>query len=137
VPQPDAAPSVDDLAGDPGIADLTRKIAANASDAVSRYKRGQRYAFKRAYALAMIAKPAYHLGAEALARSHTSLPTAEMLAGLHGGGHHALRILAAAASNSWIESTNSRTRHGAMQISDPAVVRSLRVCRFPSWCLEL
>jgi tetratricopeptide (TPR) repeat protein len=53
VPQPDAAPSVDDLAGDPGIADLTRKIAANANDAVSRYKRGQRYAFKRAYALAM------------------------------------------------------------------------------------
>ena len=53
VPQPDAAPSVDDLAGDPGIADLTRKIAANANDAVSRYKRGQVYASKRAYALAM------------------------------------------------------------------------------------
>src|SRR6516225_6748316 len=31
-----------------------------------------------------------------------------MLATLHGGGHHALRILAAAASNSWIESTNSK-----------------------------
>jgi hypothetical protein len=36
------------------------------------------------------------------------LPTTEMLATPHGGGHHALRILAAAASNSWIESTNSK-----------------------------
>jgi hypothetical protein len=44
-------------------------------------------------------------------------PTTEMLATLHGGGHHAWRILAAAASNSWIESTIPRTRHGAMQIS--------------------
>jgi hypothetical protein len=53
VPQPDAASSADDLAGDPGIADLTRKIAANPNDAVSHYKRGQVYASKRAYALAM------------------------------------------------------------------------------------
>jgi hypothetical protein len=53
VPQPDAAPSADDLAGDPGIADLTGKIEANANDAVSRYKRGKVYANKRAYALAM------------------------------------------------------------------------------------
>ncbi|HEX9209447.1 MAG TPA: caspase family protein [Bradyrhizobium sp.] len=53
VPQPDAAPSADDLARDPVIADLTRKLAANAADTVSRYKRGQVYAIKRAYALAM------------------------------------------------------------------------------------
>lgn len=53
VPQPDAAQSADDLARDPVVADLTRKIAANATDAVSRYKRGQVYAIKRAYALAM------------------------------------------------------------------------------------
>ena len=52
-PQPDAAPSADDLARDPVIADLTRKLAANAADTVSRYKRGQVYAIKRAYALAM------------------------------------------------------------------------------------
>ncbi|KJC34372.1 hypothetical protein UB31_38945 [Bradyrhizobium sp. LTSP849] len=53
VPQPDAAPSADDLARDLVIADLTRKLAANAADTVSRYKRGQVYAIKRAYALAM------------------------------------------------------------------------------------
>jgi len=49
-----------------------------------------------------------HPAAEALARSHTSETTTEMPAALHGCGHHALRILAAAASNSWIESTNSK-----------------------------
>jgi len=53
VPQPDAALSVDDLAKDPVIRDLTGKIEANANDAVSRYKRGKVYANKRAYALAM------------------------------------------------------------------------------------
>lgn len=53
VSQPDAAPSADDLARDPVIADLSRKIAANANDTVSRYKRGQVYAIKRAYAPAM------------------------------------------------------------------------------------
>ena len=53
VPQAYAAPSADDLARDPVIADLTRKLAANAADTVSRYKRGQVYAIKRAYALAM------------------------------------------------------------------------------------
>src|SRR5215472_9003230 len=47
-------------------------------------------------------------GAKAFAGLYASLPTTEMLATLHGGGHHALRILAAAASNSWIESTNSK-----------------------------
>jgi cytochrome c-type biogenesis protein CcmH/NrfG len=51
--QPDAAPNADDLARDPVIADLTRKIATNGSDTVSRYKRGQVYAIKRAYTLAM------------------------------------------------------------------------------------
>ncbi|WP_456622678.1 MULTISPECIES: caspase family protein [unclassified Bradyrhizobium] len=53
VSQPDAAPGADDLARDPVIADLSRKIAANANDTVSRYKRGQVYAIKRAYAPAM------------------------------------------------------------------------------------
>lgn len=52
-PQPAPAPNADDLAKDPVIADLSRKIAANADDATSRYKRGQVYAIKRAYALAM------------------------------------------------------------------------------------
>jgi len=53
VPQAEPAPGADDLAKDPVIADLSRKIAANANDTVSRYKRGQVYAIKRAYALAM------------------------------------------------------------------------------------
>lgn len=53
VPQADPAPRADDLAKDPVIADLSRKIAANANDAVSRYKRGQVYAIKRAYVQAM------------------------------------------------------------------------------------
>ncbi|MDA9508873.1 hypothetical protein XI09_30420 [Bradyrhizobium sp. CCBAU 11386] len=53
VPQAEPTPSADDLARDPVIADLSRKIAANANDATSRYKRGQVYAIKRAHALAM------------------------------------------------------------------------------------
>ncbi|WP_431204276.1 caspase family protein [Bradyrhizobium betae] len=53
VPQAEPAPGADDLAKDLVIANLTRKIAANANDVVSRYKRGQVYAIKRAYALAM------------------------------------------------------------------------------------
>ncbi|SCB43005.1 Uncharacterized protein, contains caspase domain [Bradyrhizobium shewense] len=52
-PQAEPPPSADDLARDPVIADLSRKIAANANDVASRYKRGQVYAIKRAYALAM------------------------------------------------------------------------------------
>jgi len=52
-PQAEPPPSADDLARDPVIADLSRKIAANANDIVSRYKRGQVYAIKRAHALAM------------------------------------------------------------------------------------
>ncbi|MDT4740659.1 caspase family protein [Bradyrhizobium sp. WYCCWR 12699] len=51
-PQAEPPPSADDLARDPVIADLSRKIAANANDIVSRYKRGQVYAIKRAYGLA-------------------------------------------------------------------------------------
>lgn len=53
VPQAEPAPGADDLAKDPVIADLTRKIATNANDATSRYKRGQVYAIKRAFAQAM------------------------------------------------------------------------------------
>lgn len=53
VPQPTPAPSTDDLARDPVIADLSRRIAANANDTISRYKRGQVYAVKRAFAPAM------------------------------------------------------------------------------------
>lgn len=52
-PQAEPPPSADSLAKDSVIADLSRKIAANANDVVSRYKRGQVYAIKRAYALAM------------------------------------------------------------------------------------
>ncbi|WP_061027936.1 caspase family protein [Bradyrhizobium sp. CCH5-F6] len=53
VPQAEPAPNANDLARDPVIADLSRKIAANANDVAFRYKRGQVYAIKRAYALAM------------------------------------------------------------------------------------
>lgn len=52
-PQAEPAPGADDLARDPVIADLTRKIAANTNDITSRYKRGQVYAIKRAYVPAM------------------------------------------------------------------------------------
>jgi len=53
VSQAEPPPTADDLARDPVIADLTRKIAANANDITSRYKRGQVYAIKRAYVPAM------------------------------------------------------------------------------------
>ncbi|MHB0768747.1 caspase family protein [Bradyrhizobium sp. 5.13L] len=53
VPQAEPAPNANDLARDPVIVDLSRKTAANANDVASRYKRGQVYAIKRAYALAM------------------------------------------------------------------------------------
>ncbi|MBR0986878.1 caspase family protein [Bradyrhizobium liaoningense] len=52
-PQAEPPPNTEDLARDPVIADLSRKIAANANDVASRYKRGQVYAIKRGYALAM------------------------------------------------------------------------------------
>lgn len=51
--QPAPTPNPEDLARDAVIADLGRKIAANPNDTLSRYKRGQIYAVKRAYALAM------------------------------------------------------------------------------------
>lgn len=47
------APNPDELARDAVIADLSRKITANANDVTSRYKRGQVYAIRRAYAIAM------------------------------------------------------------------------------------
>ncbi|MDF0518070.1 caspase family protein [Bradyrhizobium yuanmingense] len=53
VPQAEPAPNADELARDPVIADLSRRITANANDVTSRYKRGQVYAIKRAYALAI------------------------------------------------------------------------------------
>jgi hypothetical protein len=52
-----------------------------------------------------------------------------MLAALHGGGHHALRILAAAASNSWIESTNSKNTSRAR----PSAVHQFSGDRFPGF----
>ncbi len=51
--QAEPTPTADDLTRDPVIADLSRKITANVNDIASRYKRGQVYAIKRAYALAM------------------------------------------------------------------------------------
>lgn len=53
-PQAEPAPIADELARDPVVADLSRKVAANTNDVASRYKRGQVYAIKRAYALAML-----------------------------------------------------------------------------------
>ena len=53
VPTPDSAPSAEDLAKDPVIADLSRRIAANGKDAIAHYKRGQIYAVRHAYALAV------------------------------------------------------------------------------------
>jgi tetratricopeptide (TPR) repeat protein len=51
--KPDSAPSPDALAQDPVIGELNRRLRANRDDQVSRYKRGQIYAIKRAYALAV------------------------------------------------------------------------------------
>jgi Caspase domain len=52
-PSPDSAPSDDDLARDPVIKELTRRITVNANDAIALYKRGQVYANRHAYALAV------------------------------------------------------------------------------------
>ncbi|WP_284264619.1 caspase family protein [Bradyrhizobium iriomotense] len=51
--QPDSGASAEDLARDPVIADLSRKIAANGNDAVARYQRGQVYAIRHLYVLAV------------------------------------------------------------------------------------
>jgi uncharacterized caspase-like protein len=48
----ESVPAADDLANDPRIKDLSRRIASDRNDQVSYYKRGQIYATKRAYALA-------------------------------------------------------------------------------------
>jgi tetratricopeptide (TPR) repeat protein len=49
----DTAPSADELAQDPTIRELTRRLKVNRNDPVSHYKRGQIYAIKRAYSLAV------------------------------------------------------------------------------------
>jgi tetratricopeptide (TPR) repeat protein len=51
--KPENPPSPDELPQDPGIKELTRRLAANRNDQVAYYKRGQIYAIKRAYALAV------------------------------------------------------------------------------------
>jgi tetratricopeptide (TPR) repeat protein len=53
IAKPDATPSSDDLAQDPKIRELSRRLNANRNDAVSHYQRGQIYAIKRAYSLAI------------------------------------------------------------------------------------
>ena len=51
-PTPPQAPVADDLANDPRIKDMSRRINADRNDRVAYYKRGQLYAIKGAYALA-------------------------------------------------------------------------------------
>jgi tetratricopeptide (TPR) repeat protein len=51
--KPENSPSPDELAQDPEIRELSRRLSANRNDQVSYYKRGQIYAIKRAYALAV------------------------------------------------------------------------------------
>jgi tetratricopeptide (TPR) repeat protein len=53
ITKPESAPSPEDLARDPVIAGLSRRLAANRNDQVLRYKRGQIYAMKHAYLLAI------------------------------------------------------------------------------------
>ncbi len=50
---PEPPPSADELANDPKIQQYTRRIKQNPSDRIAYYKRGQLYAIKRAYALAV------------------------------------------------------------------------------------
>jgi uncharacterized caspase-like protein len=52
VATPESVPAAGDLANDPRIKDLSRRIASDRKDQVSYYKRGQVYATKRTYALA-------------------------------------------------------------------------------------
>lgn len=51
--KPESPPNPEELAMDPVIAELNRKLAANRNDQVLHYKRGQIYAMKRAYAPAL------------------------------------------------------------------------------------
>lgn len=53
VAKPENASSSDALAQDPVIRELSRRLSANQDDQVSHYKRGQIYATKRAYSLAV------------------------------------------------------------------------------------
>src|SRR6185312_7688417 len=50
---PEPPPSADELDRDPKIQELTRRIQQNPNDRIAHYKRGQLYAIKRAYALAV------------------------------------------------------------------------------------
>lgn len=52
-PKADGAPNPDELAKDAVIADLTRRIAADRNNWSARYRRGQIYAVRHAYALAV------------------------------------------------------------------------------------
>jgi hypothetical protein len=52
VAKPLPAPSPDDLANDPKIKQMSRRIAGDRNDQIAIYRRGQLYAAKRAYALA-------------------------------------------------------------------------------------
>jgi tetratricopeptide (TPR) repeat protein len=49
----ESPPSPEQLAQDPAIKELSRRLAANRDDQISYYKRGQIYAIKRAYGLAV------------------------------------------------------------------------------------
>jgi tetratricopeptide (TPR) repeat protein len=51
--KPEAPPGPEELAKDPVIKELSRRLLANRNDQLSFYKRGQTYAIKRAYALAV------------------------------------------------------------------------------------
>jgi hypothetical protein len=52
-PAPARSPSADELANDPRISEYSRRIAQDPGDRIAYYKRGQLYAIKRAYALAV------------------------------------------------------------------------------------
>ena len=50
--RPPETPAADDIANDPRIKEMSRRIAADRNDRIAYYKRGQVYAIKGAYALA-------------------------------------------------------------------------------------
>jgi regulator of sirC expression with transglutaminase-like and TPR domain len=52
--KPDDPPSSDELARDPMIRELTRRISTNRNDRAAYYRRGQIYAIKHAYSLAVL-----------------------------------------------------------------------------------
>jgi tetratricopeptide (TPR) repeat protein len=53
VPTPLDAPTADEVANDPRVREMSRRIATDRNDRIAYYKRGQVYASKRAYALAV------------------------------------------------------------------------------------